>query len=164
MGLPVPSGCLPLALCDFIIAQAARYVKSFFLVAPSFFKGAGSSLATTTPDYFAYRASLGFRGANPRRLYRRRSLGWERSHMPLRESFGRLLVYRGPWGWPLLLGHDGGWLFAHAVRFWGHGASPALTGGQASTGLGSLSLPFVIIYYHKPGDLSSLFFDFFYFF
>ena len=76
MGLPVPSGCLPLALCDFIIAQAARYVKSFFLVAPSFFKGAGSSLATTTPDYFAYRASLGFRGANPRRLLGRRSLRW----------------------------------------------------------------------------------------
>ena len=29
---------------------------------------------TATPDYLAYRASLGFRGANPRRLLGRRSL------------------------------------------------------------------------------------------
>lgn len=34
---------------------------------------------TATPDYFAYRASLGFRGANPRRLYRRRSLVFDKS-------------------------------------------------------------------------------------
>jgi len=109
VGLPVPSGCLPLALSDLIIAQAACLVKYFFRGGGEFFLPSPTVrlCGTRPPDYLAYRASLGFRGANPRRLYRRRSLGWG-DFPAARGSRWPLFLYRGVRRRPVLLGHDGG--------------------------------------------------------
>jgi hypothetical protein len=44
VGLPVPSGCLPLALSDLIIAQAACFVKTFFQRGEIFFSRSHSAV------------------------------------------------------------------------------------------------------------------------
>ena len=47
---------------------------------------------TATPDYLAYRASLGFRGANPRRLLGRRSLRWGVLACPSARTLPRIFI------------------------------------------------------------------------
>ena len=105
-------------------------------------------------------ASLGFRGANPRRLYRRRSLGW--GDFPAAwGSRWPLFLYRGVRRRPVLLGHDGGWPFACTRWDFGVIAHP-LRSRRASLQRLGFGFPLPLCLYYSTDRATCQ--DFFYFF